>query len=100
MNKSRCHTCGKEIDAGSSGRARIYCSDKCRQRAYRERKYLHSTSFSQPMSDDRAAEIIHDLQLEVAVMRDASKRANPLYRPLFSELADGLYQLLDSRGLA
>ena len=100
MDTNRCHMCGKVIEqTSSSGRARIYCSTQCRQRAYRERKLLTDTERFQPMNDNDAAAIIHDLQLDVASCRDAAKRANPMYRPLFIELADGLHSLLRERGL-
>ena len=92
--------CGQIIEqSNTSGRARIYCSAQCRQRAYRERKELNESERFQPMSDNDAAAIIHDLQLDIASCRDAAKRANPLYRPLFIELADGLHSLLRERGL-
>lgn len=32
-----CRNCGSELGARTAGRPRVYCSDSCRQAAYRER---------------------------------------------------------------
>lgn len=91
--------CGKLIEPSKGGRAKVYCSSSCRQRAYRERKELNIPT-RQPLSDDSVAAIIHDVQLDVVSLRDASTRANPLYRPILLELANEIHRVLDERGLA
>ncbi|WP_433887846.1 RNA polymerase subunit sigma-70 [Streptomyces sp. CA-111067] len=50
---ANCGVCGRPIESGGPGRAASYCSQACRQRAYRERR--------QPAPGAPAGELVSDL---------------------------------------
>jgi RNA polymerase sigma-70 factor (ECF subfamily) len=52
-NGGRCPVCGTHLPPSIRGRKAVYCSSKCRQRAYRERR---------PRTDDDAAVLVADVE--------------------------------------
>ncbi|MGW0754889.1 RNA polymerase subunit sigma-70 [Streptomyces sp. NPDC002814] len=79
---ARCRACGRTIDStGGPGRTASYCSQACRQRAYRERRRPAGVPAQELVSD--IGERLTRLRLEPALAFQADVEA---LSPLFAQL--------------
>jgi hypothetical protein len=99
-----CERCGREFEAKEGpGRPARYCSDRCRDRARRERE-------REPVAPDvpPAPRHVSDADLAGAVLQargaqatfDAGRRSGPpTLRPMCDRIAEGIGRVLDREGL-
>lgn len=96
----RCSVCGKLFEASQRGRR--YCSNACRQLAYRERGKLrfHGAPGVKPEIDEIAdvQRALMEARRLVNRFAELSQRATPALRPGCKRVSRALYEAIEREG--